>query len=779
MQKTFISYSEEDVNFVDALLGQLKLDTELNVVIDRICLSGGDSLLKIFSEIAASAFLVPVLSTHSVKSNWCRKELATAIVKEIEEKNFKIVPVIKEGERWDALRAEMGEDLLQALRDKLMIRFDIKPYPEAFQDLVKALVPSQTGQDVYAYMADPQGENPFRRVRAEHFKEPQTFVELFAEPEIVFDILASPKPTIIEGSRGSGKTMVLKSIQASIAPLRLKHKSFAETKLSYFGVYLRATQDTFATYSTESHGITTVETTRGIFYDELILRLAQSVLEEICSCITTGTLVIDRTKEKQICQTFTHAVRLENEPPNDLESCRIALSEQISLILDYVRAKARRENATYGVKSLNKDNLIELCRNLKRCMPELGGSYVCFLLDEYENLNETQKIVVNTLAKWHNAETFTFKMATKKTGFSYSQTLEGQEFEDGPDYSVIDLDFHVGDSFAGREDSIEESDRKRYERYLRKICRNIMRKEGFSTEKVEQILESRIKFREQHHKTPDGISTEVIKIEVANMLAKRGKIWEKMTPQQRQGALEHFSLAAEYRLLGRNNRSFGGFRDFVTLSSGIVRVFLELCGMAYYFARKDNREVKKGEKIEIRHQTEAAYNLSEYYLSRISRNIDNLGPAIRDFTIDIGDIFRQKLLKHLSEPESAFLSIYDTERLRQLKVVIKDEQQKKEYSLRKILDTILLHSVLQEYGKRGGRRGKEPGLGQPNDYVLNRIFAPVLQISPRPRWPTVVHPEDIQGLLDTTRRVETRRRLMDKVTKEVDADVTTLPEFLK
>jgi hypothetical protein len=773
MQKVFISYSHEDSDFVEKVTNDLHLATELNITIDKRCLAAGDSLTKIFDEIGMSAFLVPVLSSNSASSNWCQKELRTAIVKEIEDRSFKVIPIVKEGENWASLSQIMPGDLRQALRDKVMCRFDEKVYSEVFQDLVRALAPSATGQDIYACMADPEGENPFRRVRAEHFREPQTFVELFAEPEIGYDTLVSPKPTFIEGGRGSGKTMVLKSLQASIAPLRMKQKSFAETKLPYFGIYFRATQDTFATYSTEPDTTMSTDAIKGIFYDELILRLAQSILEEIFNCIRNGTLEVDRTKERVICQAFVDALRLDGKTNLDLDVCRKTLLNQICLVLDYVRAKARRDQAVYSVRSLTKDNLIELCKNLKGSLPELRGSYICFLVDEYENLNETQKIVLNTLVKWHNAETFSFKLATKKTGFSSSQTLEGQELEEGPDYSVIDLDFYVGDKFGGDEEHIE---RKRYERYLKKICANIMKKEGFCTEKIEDILESRIEFRKKNRATPDGITTEAIRLEVDKILSRRGKKWSRLTREQKHRALEHFSLGAEYRLLGRNNRSYGGFHDFVTLSSGVVRVFLELCGMAYYFARQDKKEVKKGHKIEIKHQTEAAYNLSEYYLWRINKNIDNFGPTIRDFTVDIGDVFRQKLLRHLSEPEAAILSIYNSQNLRGLMVRIKEEKQEKQYTLKKILDVALLHSVLQEYGKRGGRRGKLATIGQPNDYILNRIFAPVLQISPRPRWPTVFYPEDIQGLLDATKRAETKRELIEKVTKEVQG--MTLPDFL-
>jgi len=770
MPKLFVSYSHEDSTFVDRLTEDLDLATELDVSIDKRCLKPGDSLTKIFKEIGESDFLVPIISRHSIESRWFQKELRIAIVKEIEESPFKIIPVIKSGENWEQLKKNIPADLKQSLLDKYKCRFDIKSYENAFKELVNALAPELSPEDVYSYIADPEGENPFRRLRAEHFRDPQTFVELFAEPEIAYNILFSPKPAFVEGGRGSGKTMILKSLKADIAPLMKGHRSFIDAKLPYFGVYFRATRDTFGVFENGDKERTSSSAIKGIFYDELILRLSQSLIEELCNCIKNRMLQIESRRERLLCKAFQEPLRLDvDEETLDLEITKKILSEQVCLILDYVRAKSRNEDIKYNVKSLTKDNLVQICRKIKEILPELRDCNICFLIDEYENLKEFQKVVLNTLVKWHHAETFTFKIATKKTGFSTAQTLEGQELEEGHDYGVIDLDFSVGNKKKTDE-------RTRYERYLKNICRNIMAKEGFSSNQIEDILEDRKKFIKKNEKTPDGLTVDELRSEVIEMLSRRGREWDRLNKKQRQRAFSHFSVAAEYRLLGPRNRSFGGFDDFVSLSSGIVRVFLELCGMCYYFARQDDKKVKKGEKIEIMHQTQAAYHLSEYYLWRINKNIEYLGPTLRELAVDIGDIFRQKLLKHLSEPEAAMLSIYNPQKLRELRATIKDEKGEREYTIKRILDVTVLHSIFQEYGKRGGRRGKRISAGQPQDYILNRIFVPALQISPRPRWPTIFVPKDIQGLLDATKRNKTKQQLLKKVTKEMEGK--TLLDFL-
>jgi hypothetical protein len=288
-----------------------------------------------------------------------------------------------------------------------------------------------------------------------------------------------------------------------------------------------------------------------------------------------------------------------------------------------------------------------------------------------------------------------------------------------------------------------------------------LREEGFKKEEdIENILEK----RELSH---DGLTKDDLLLEVKKMVIKRGVNWEELDGKQQQRSLHHFEMAAYYRLLTDKKRRFGGFDDFILLSSGIVRTYLELCGMAYYFARQDERKVKDGEKISVDNQTEAAYTLSEYYLWKIAKDIEQWGPTIRGLLVDVGDIMRQKLHKHLSEPEAARMTVSDPSKLNSLIITITNEKGKIEAPLKRILNVAVEHSVFHEYEKRGGgRRPKHPSDEPPYDYIVNRAFAPALGCSPRPRWSTEFKSEEIQGLLDSNEREQTKRRLIQKVTKE-------------
>jgi Cdc6-like AAA superfamily ATPase len=756
MAKAFITYAHDDTVFVDKLVSDIEMETEIEISIDKRVLAPGDSLIQLFGEIENSDFLIPVLSENSIDSNWCKKELRIAIVKELEESAFKVVPVVKEGVDWGALREQMPDDLKGALRDTFMARFDNKEYKEAFGDLLRALMPERSPRDIYAQIEDPTGENPFRRVRAEHFKDSRIFAQLFTKPVQDYDKIVSPKPAFIEGGRGTGKTMVLRSLEAPIAMLKKN-----ETRLPCFGVYCKMSRDSFATVTGDVLTHMDRDIAGLLFYNELVLRLAQSLIDEIGKCAREGFIVIDAPEERTFCSAIAQCLRLPPKQTIDFHTLDRAIKEQLDMVIDYIDRKVRKEDAKYAGPSLRKRHLEDCCKVVYQHLQKLKGVTIFFLIDEYENLADFQKVVLNTLIKGHSAETWSFKVAVKKTGFSTSQTLENQELEEGPDYGRVDLDFDVLDP--------SKPSYKRYVNYITLIIDKILRAEGFKKGiNTESILEK----RELGH---DNLDKDKLLLEVKEMLRKRGKNWEELENEQQQQNWHHYEMAAYYRLLKGKKRRFGGFDDFILLSSGIVRTFLELCGMSYYLARQDGLNVKDGEKISVNNQTEAAYALSEYYLWKISKDIEEWGAIVRGLLIDLGDIFRQKLYKHLSEPEAARVTISDALQLESSMVTIKDKKGEIDISLKQILNVAVEHSVFHEYESRGGRRPKHPYDEPPYDYIINRVFAPVLGCSPRPRWSTEFKSVEIQGLLDSGRREQTKQQLIQKVSKESES----LPLFDK
>src|SRR5258708_2506522 len=89
-----LSHSRSDVAFVDWLAGQL-VTRRHHIWMDRWELSIGDSLIsKIQSALTDSDAMLIVLSKNSVASEWCKKELNSGLMRELEEKRVLVLPCV-------------------------------------------------------------------------------------------------------------------------------------------------------------------------------------------------------------------------------------------------------------------------------------------------------------------------------------------------------------------------------------------------------------------------------------------------------------------------------------------------------------------------------------------------------------------------------------------------------------------------------------------------------------------------------------------------------------
>ncbi len=90
----FISYSRKDSAFVDTLAANL-VRARHNVWMDRWELSIGDSITqKIEENLTESSAILVVVSSHSVESPWCKRELTAGLVRELEERKTLVLPLV-------------------------------------------------------------------------------------------------------------------------------------------------------------------------------------------------------------------------------------------------------------------------------------------------------------------------------------------------------------------------------------------------------------------------------------------------------------------------------------------------------------------------------------------------------------------------------------------------------------------------------------------------------------------------------------------------------------
>lgn len=92
----FISYSHADKKKVDLLAAKL-VAKNASIWIDSWELNAGDSIIdRIQEAITSSDALLVILSKSSVNSPWCKKELNSGLIRELDEKRVVVIPVLLE-----------------------------------------------------------------------------------------------------------------------------------------------------------------------------------------------------------------------------------------------------------------------------------------------------------------------------------------------------------------------------------------------------------------------------------------------------------------------------------------------------------------------------------------------------------------------------------------------------------------------------------------------------------------------------------------------------------
>jgi hypothetical protein len=235
-------------------------------------------------------------------------------------------------------------------------------------------------------------------------------------------------------------------------------------------------------------------------------------------------------------------------------------------------------------------------------------------------------------------------------------------------------------------------------------------------------------------------------------------------PRQREKT-NYYREAAIYRVLyggtGRHrDKHFSGFKELTFLSSGVIRYFQEILGVAYYLQFTNSSVASNSVVISSAIQNEAVHFVSQHNLTTLSRNIESVGEAMKYFLLDIGDCLRKKLLSHTSEPEAARITIQDPESLNGERFTM----------LRTMLMVGTREGVFQTKEGRPAFKPKHSSDPQPAEFNICRIYAPVLQISPRLRWRTNVSCDSLRKLIQPEERAKGKKDLMKRVCKNDTAN---------
>ena len=734
MKRIFISHASQDSGVATRLCRDLR-NVGHDVQIDTELLSLGDDIIDFINNaINDSDTVLIIYSGNTPTAVWQKSEIKAAVWSDISQAGGEVIVLT------------LGEvKLLPLLGPRLYGRLDDDAYQETLQKLCSKITEQHDGVDVpLAEASEPHARNPFRRVRAEYFddKDPPLLAESFSPPDAAkIRGLEEMKPCFLEGSRGTGKTMLLLSLRARVLSARANSKKLGDL----FGCYIRLDRGAFCNVgphlmspdvAARTEDYRTLLQLTDVFEQEFYLGVIESLVSEIEHCSTNGQLAVDSIAETALANT-----RLA-----DLLTRFSDMRRQLS---DFVKRKFSRD---VPFTCFNLDVFKEIVKLIKYHVPSLRRSIITILLDEYENLLPYQKTVVNTLVKFGPPD-ISVKVAQKVGTEVISNTMVQQELQETHDYNRVNLIYSVEPGKAGKDFS-------RYTRLLESIVTRLFASQGLTPTNLARLL-------------PKDCTEEITQAEcqeeVAALVTRdRFDSWDQAKQAKK---LSYYREAAIYRRLyggraPRTKKRFSGHEELAFVSSGVIRYFQEILATAYDLQQADPDADSPG--IASRHQTAAVYRVSNDNLATLSRNIETHGEKLKYFLLDLGDCLRQKLLHHSSEPEAARLALKDPGSLLEGRYDL----------LKQIINIGVKEGVFQTLDGRPGLRPRHTEDPQPEEINIARIYAPTLGISPRLRWRTEISCSELSGLLNDDRRRRVKRDLIARLAlRRANAGSTTQLPF--
>ena len=494
----------------------------------------------------------------------------------------------------------------------------------------------------------------------------------FAAPSY-FTSLKDKRPCVLMGGRGTGKTTVLRGLsykgQYALNQNDIDHFD----KNNYIGIYFRC--DTNHVHAFKGKGIDD-EKWMKIFAHYFNLILTSEILEFIvwhkehkpddeilsehaCSLIATSLHLGDGIRNySRLMKELEKAMYKFQADINNIADCNMP---KLSLAGDPIKI------------------VTEQARKLK----QFHDKTFYLLIDEYENLLDSQQQIVNTLLK-HIPQSYTIKIGVREMGWRVKYTMNPQESVIDPADYVL---FNIVDEFT-------DVTPDKFESFARDACQ-LRIKDLFEEDSVDFDIEqalSNLPYEEEaiklgveqtklyknileYEKKNDvdlGVSPLykfflsywskshdlILNDEIADYL-NNTKDWNTRYENYK------YSLLFKIRI-GRGSsgiqKYYAGWSTFVKLANGNIRYLMELVYRSYYLYLQEGGDIAKPVSADI--QTKAARNVGWKNLTELEGTWSN-GAQLTRMVQTLGTIFSE-LAKHgdNSAPETVQFEIEGERSLR-------------------------------------------------------------------------------------------------------------------
>lgn len=468
---------------------------------------------------------------------------------------------------------------------------------------------------------------------------------LFTTPDY-FSNLQSKEPYVLQGGRGSGKTTILRGLSYK-GQYALKGSRIDEfDKTSFIGIY---------------HRVNTNHV-RALEGDNLSDHDWQKMFAHYFNLITCREIVSfliwhselspdDEPLPEQACKLISISLCLDNQS-SDVKS----LYDEIELALYKFQSSVNSIDDGLPKGLSIQAGPIDLITERVLRLRQFNGKRFFLLIDEYENLNDNQQIVMNTLLK-HASGNYTLKIGVRQMGWRVHYTQNDHEPLNEPaDYVLHDIE----DDFYKNE--------QLYMEFASQVCRKrfmILSEQGENIPEMTELFPSLsyedeailldVEKKDRYRDVMNYLENNRIELNVPSLYIYALGYWADTQGMSIEEVVKDYQINTiawntrydnyKYSLLfkirkGRGQsgiqKYYAGWSTYLKLSNGNIRFLMQLVKTAFL------QHVKTTENylnpISYKVQTDAAVEVGKKNFMMLE-NLHHRGTDVIKIVLNMGRLF--------------------------------------------------------------------------------------------------------------------------------------------
>lgn len=564
------------------------------------------------------------------------------------------------------------------------------------------------------------------------------------------ELLTSRTPIVIEGARGTGKTMILKYLSYSVQKEFMENMTFEE-KLAYLnkrsvGIYFRYKADFCNMFDELDCNWQDKERIFKCYYELSIIRQIIEMLSDFYQGYDSEKI------EEVVSSFFGVSKRTLIDVRDHINICL----KQIDRIINISTRDASWRDKLMPL--LEADNMIiEFIQMINNVCQGWQDMLFVILLDEYENLGMFQPIVNTLIKQVDDTANLTYRLGMRPAGMDNNNTtnVAGECLQVDRDFLLRRLEYKTISEY--KQFALEIS-KKRLENVdvykINNLCdiNTILGKnEDFDAEAnsvakgVKQFkLLKKYFTKDEMDDVIKELSCDEKLMEMYNILRvyrgenykKIGELCRKYQTLREKRQLKtaeddlykyHLDYSNKYRVallyillvIYGEKKMYYSVNTFLRLSSGSINDFISLCRNVFKHMNYEMlEELKQGSHISSQIQTYASIDTAEDQRRKVAMS-NRFGSQMYTFIDNMGSIFeeyhRDFEVKYPETNQFAFANENE----------IRNNKELNAYLVELINSGAIIRKQKRQLLSVGRIRGAL--------YQLNRIYAPIYQYSYRTR----------------------------------------------